>query len=118
MKMWITPLVGRMFEVTELILFDLKLLEVSLQTIFPLAMGDPMELEEDLFCGFERSGSEGGDVLILINTGDIAVTRQLPDSVAEFQNLCDALYIGEDRALVSGREITVPAGGILFLKKQ
>ena len=75
------------------------------------------ELEEDLFCGFVRSGSEGGDVLILINTGDIAVTRQLPDSVAEFQNLCDALYIGEDRALVSGREITVPAGGILFLKK-
>ena len=95
------------------------------------------ELEEDLFCGFVRSGAggdgnfggavdsgpavdsgvAGGDVLILINIGDTAVTRHLPDSVAEFQDLCAALYTGEENASVNGREITVPAGGILFLKK-
>ena len=78
------------------------------------------ELEEDLFCGFVRSGSGGsggGDVLILINIGDTVVTRHLPDSVAEFQDLCAALYTGEENASVDGREITVPAGGILFLKK-
>ena len=96
------------------------------------------ELEEDLFCGFVRSASGvagnsgvyadplasadseavgGGDVLILINIGDTAVTRHLPDSVAEFQDLCAALYTGEENASVNGREITVPAGGILFLKK-
>ena len=89
------------------------------------------ELEEDLFCGFVRSGAGGdgnfggavdsgssaGDVLILINIGDTAVTRHLPDSMAEFQDLCAALYTGEENASVNGREITVPAGGILFLKK-
>ena len=96
------------------------------------------ELEEDLFCGFVRSASGvagnsgvyadplasadseavgGGDVLILINIGDTAVTRHLPDSVAEFQELCATLYTGEENASVNGREITVPAGGILFLKK-
>ena len=89
------------------------------------------ELEEDLFCGFVRSGAGGdgnfggavdsgssaGDVLILINIGDTAVTRHLPDSMAEFQDLCAALYTEEENASVNGREITVPAGGILFLKK-
>jgi glycosidase len=89
------------------------------------------ELEEDLFCGFVRSGTGGdgnfggavdsgssaGDVLILINIGDTAVTRHLPDSMAEFQDLCAALYTGEENASVNGREITVPAGGILFLRK-
>ena len=89
------------------------------------------ELEEDLFCGFVRSGAGGdgnfggavdsgssaGDVLILINIGDTAVTRHLPDSMAEFQDLCAALYTEAENASVNGREITVPAGGILFLKK-
>ena len=96
------------------------------------------ELEEDLFCGFVRCGSDRdgnygsaadsayaadpgsageGDVLILINIGDAAVTRHLPDSVSEFQDLRAALYTGEENASVNGREITVPSGGILFLKK-
>jgi hypothetical protein len=63
------------------------------------------------------SGSSAGDVLILINIGDTAVTRHLPDSMAEFQDLCAALYTEAENASVNGREITVPAGGSLFLKK-
>ena len=80
------------------------------------------ELEEDRFVGFLRtdSASQGpGDVLILINLGDTAVTRRLPDQVAEYTDLCAALYTGERNALVNdnGREVTVPAGGILYLQK-
>ena len=57
--------------------------------------------------------------MILINTGDTAVTRRLPDQVAEYTDLCAALYTGERNALVNdnGREVTVPAGGILYLQK-
>ncbi|MBQ8987357.1 MAG: hypothetical protein IJ100_09025 [Lachnospiraceae bacterium] len=78
------------------------------------------ELEEDRFVGFLRtySGEQGaGDVLILINNGGTAVTRRLPDSVAEYTNLCAALYTGDRNSLINDREITVPAGGILFLQK-
>ncbi len=101
------------------------------------------ELEEDRFVGFLRTGAaeqemadadgaedignagdagtgntgDAGDVLILINTGGTAVTRRLPDSVAEYTNLCAALYTGDRNSLINDREITVPAGGILFLQK-
>ena len=104
------------------------------------------ELEEDRFVGFLRTGAaeqemadadgagdadgaedignagdagtgNTGDVLILINTGDTAVTRRLPDSLAEYTNLCAALYTGDRNSLINDREITVPAGGILFLQK-
>ena len=104
------------------------------------------ELEEDRFVGFLRTGAaeqemadadgagdadgaedignagdagtgNTGDVLILINTGDTAVTRRLPDSVAEYTNLRAALYTGDRNSLINDREITVPAGGILFLQK-
>ena len=77
------------------------------------------ELEEDRFVGFLRtdSASQGpGDVLILINLGDTAVTRRLPDSVAEYTSLSAALYTGDRNALIDAGEITVPAGGILFLQ--
>ena len=63
------------------------------------------------------SVTDTGDVLILINTGDTAVTRRLPDSVAEYTNLGAALYTGDRNSLINDREITVPAGGILFLQK-
>ena len=101
------------------------------------------ELEEDRFVGFLRTGAaeqemadadgaedignagdagtgntgDTGDVLILINTGDTAVTRRLPDSVAEYTNLGAALYTGDRSSTINDREITVPAGGILFLQK-
>ena len=78
------------------------------------------ELEEERFCGFLRtdpSNRGAGDVLVLINTGDAAVTRRLPDSVADYRNLCAALYTGARNAQISNGEITVPAGGILFLQK-
>ena len=78
------------------------------------------ELEEDSYCGFLRtySANQGADdVLVLINTGDQAVTRRLPDSAAEYRNLCAALYTGDRNSLLEDREITVPAGGILFLQK-
>ena len=80
------------------------------------------ELEEDRFVGFLRTWpSEHGpdDVLILINTGDTAVTRRLPDQVAEYTDLRAALYTGDRNTPVNdnGREVTVPAGGILFLQK-
>ena len=79
------------------------------------------ELEEDRFVGFlrtdsaDRGAGDAGDVLILINTGDMAVTRRLPDSVAGYRNLRAALYTGDRNSLIDDREITVPAGGILFL---
>lgn len=72
------------------------------------------ELAEDRFCGFYRTSEEWEDVLILINAGDVAVTRQLP---GEFRTLCGELYVGEERATVDGVEVTIPAGGILFLKE-
>ena len=81
------------------------------------------ELEEDRFVGFlrtdsaDRGAGDAGDVLILINTGDMAVTRRLPDSVAGYTNLCAALYAGDRNSLINDREITVPAGGILFLSE-
>ena len=78
------------------------------------------ELEEDCFCGFLRTDSTdrgAGDVLILINTGDTAVTHRLPDPAAEYRNLSAALYTGDRNSLIEDREITVPAGGILFLQK-
>ena len=80
------------------------------------------ELEEDRFVGFLRMdsvGQEAGAVLVLINLEDTAVTRRLPDSVAEYTNLRAALYTGDRNALMSdnGREVTVPPGGILFLQK-
>ena len=81
------------------------------------------ELEEDRFVGFlrtysaDRGAGDAGDVLILINTGDTAVTRRLPDSVAGYTNLCAALYAGDRNSLINDREITVPAGGILFLSE-
>ena len=78
------------------------------------------ELEEDCFCGFLRTDSAdrgAGDVLVLINTGDTAVTRQLPDPAAEYRSLSAALYTGDRNPLIEDREITVPAGGILFLQK-
>ena len=101
------------------------------------------ELEEDRFVGFLRTGAaeqemadadgaedignagdagtgntgDAGDVLILINTGGTAVTRRLPDSVAEYTNLGAALFTGDRNSLISDRNITVPAGGILFLQK-
>ena len=78
------------------------------------------ELEEDSFVGFLRtySATEGADdVLVLINTGDRAVSCRLPDSAAEYRNLCAALYTGDRNSLIEDREITVPAGGILFLQK-
>ena len=78
------------------------------------------ELEEDRFCGFLRtySADNGEDnVLVLINNGDTAVTHRLPDSVAEYRDLCAALYTGDRNSRVNDREITVPAGGILFLQK-
>ena len=78
------------------------------------------ELEEDRFCGFLRTDSANrgaGDVLVLINTGDTAVTRRLPDSVADYRNMCAALYTGARNAQISNGEITIPAGGILFLQK-
>ena len=78
------------------------------------------ELEEDRFCGFLRTDSANrgaGDVLVLINTGDTAVTRRLPDSVADYRNMCAALYTGARNAQIRNGEITVPAGGILFLQK-
>ena len=69
--------------------------------------------------GDAGTGNTGdtGDVLILINTGDTAVIRRLPDSVAEYTNLGAALYTGDRNSLINDREITVPAGGILFLQK-
>ena len=79
------------------------------------------ELEQDCFCGFLRTypANQGaGDVLILINTGDTAVRRRLPDWVAEYRNLCAALYTGVRNPVIDNGEITVPAGGILFLQKQ
>lgn len=79
------------------------------------------ELEEDRFCGFLRTYSANNgedDVLVLINNGDTAVTRRLPDLVAEYSDLCAALYTGDRNSLVNDREITIPAGGILFLQKQ
>ena len=81
------------------------------------------ELEEDRFVGFlrtdsaDRGAGDAGDVLILVNTGDTAVTRRLPDSVAGYTNLCAALYAGDRNLLINDREITVPAGGILFLSE-
>ena len=81
------------------------------------------ELEEDRFVGFlrtdsaDRGAGDAGDVLILINTGDTAVTRRLPDSVAGYRNLRAALYTGDRNSLIDDREITVPAGGILFLSE-
>jgi hypothetical protein len=78
------------------------------------------ELEEDRFCGFLRTDSANqgaGDVLVLINTGDTAVTRRLPDSVADYRNLSAALYTGDRNVQINDREITIPAGGILFLQK-
>ncbi len=78
------------------------------------------ELEEDRFCGFLRSDSANRgaeDVLVLINTGDTAVTRHMPDSVAEYRNLCAGLYTGDRNTQLNDREITIPAGGILFLQK-
>ena len=78
------------------------------------------ELEDNCICGFLRTYSAGQgleDVLILINTGDTAMTRRLPESVADYTNLCAALYTGDRNAAVNGGEITVPAGGILFLQK-
>ena len=77
------------------------------------------ELEEDRFVGFLRtySGEQGADnVLVLINSGDTAVTRRLPDSVAEYTDLRAALYTGDQNSRIADREITVPAGGILFLE--
>ena len=78
------------------------------------------ELEDNCFCGFLRTYSAGQgleDVLILINTGNTAMTSRLPESVADYTNLCAALYTGDRNAAVNGGEITVPAGGILFLQK-
>ncbi len=77
------------------------------------------ELEEDRFVGFLRTDSTAqgaGDVLILINLGDTAVTRRLPDSVAGYTSLSAALYTGDRNALIDAGDITVPAGGILFLQ--
>ena len=77
------------------------------------------ELEEERFVGFLRtySAEQGtGNVLVLINDGDTAVTRRLPDSVAEYRNISAALYTGDRNATINDREITVPAGGILFLE--
>ena len=79
------------------------------------------ELEEESFVGFlrEYSVDQGADsVLVLINTGDTEVTRRLPDSVARYTDLCAALYTGDRNARLNGREITIPAGGILFLQKR
>ena len=77
------------------------------------------ELEEDRFVGFLRTDSAAqgsGDVLILINLGDTAVTRRLPDSAAGYTSLSAALYIGDRNAQIDAGEVTVPAGGILFLQ--
>ena len=81
--------------------------------------GDADGAEDIGNAGDAGTGNTGdtGDVLILINTGDTAVTRRLPDSVAEYTNLCAALYTGDRNSLINDREITVPAGGILFLQK-
>ena len=79
------------------------------------------ELEEESFVGFlrEYSVDQGADsVLVLINTGDTAVTRRLPDSAARYTDLRAALYTGDRNARLNGREITIPAGGILFLQKR
>ena len=79
------------------------------------------ELEEESFVGFlrEYSVDQGADsVLVLINTGDTAVTRRLPDSVARYTDLRAALYTGDRNARLNDREITIPAGGILFLQKR
>ena len=79
------------------------------------------ELEEESFVGFlrEYSVDQGADsVLVLINTGDTEVTRRLPDSVARYTDLRAALYTGDRNARLNGREITIPAGGILFLQKR
>ena len=80
------------------------------------------ELEEERFVGFLRTSSPeqgAGDVLVMINTGDAAVMRRLPDSVAGYTSLSAALYTGDQNSSVNerGGEITVPAGGILFLQK-
>lgn len=74
------------------------------------------ELSEDRFCGFYRTSEEWGDVLILINAGDTAVTRPLSGQAAEYSELCAALYTGEEKAVLKEGEVTVPAGGILFLR--
>ena len=81
--------------------------------------GDADGAEDIGNAGDAGTGNTGdtGDVLILINTGDTAVTRRLPDSVAEYTNLGAALYTGDRNSLINDREITVPAGGILFLQK-
>ena len=79
------------------------------------------ELEEESFVGFlrEYSVDQGADsVLVLINTGDTEVTRRLPDSVARYTDLRAALYTGDRNARLNDREITIPAGGILFLQKR
>ena len=81
--------------------------------------GDADGAEDIGNAGDAGTGNTGdtGDVLILINTGDTAVIRRLPDSVAEYTNLGAALYTGDRNSLINDREITVPAGGILFLQK-
>ena len=79
------------------------------------------ELEEESFVGFlrEYSVDQGADsALVLINTGDTEVTRRLPDSVARYTDLRAALYTGDRNARLNDREITIPAGGILFLQKR
>ena len=79
------------------------------------------ELEEESFVGFlrEYSVDQGADsVLVLINTGDTEVTRRLPDSVARYTDLRAALYTGDRNARLNDREITIPAGGILYLQKR
>ena len=85
----------------------------------PLSKRWPDGAEDIGNAGDAGTGNTGdtGDVLILINTGDTAVTRRLPDSVAEYTNLGAALYTGDRNSLINDREITVPAGGILFLQK-
>lgn len=76
------------------------------------------DLEEERFCGFYRTSEKWDDVLILINTGDTAVTRRLPQEAAEYRNLCAALYTGEESAALNSGEITVPPGAIVFLQKE
>ena len=75
------------------------------------------ELSEDRFCGFYRASEDWEDVLVLINTGDTAVTRQLPGEAASYRDLCGELYVGDERALIGEGEVTVPSGGIIFLKR-
>ena len=92
---------------------------IRIRNAFPAISKGETEIVESLTvektCGFIRK-YDGGDVLIVINTGDEAAKPDM-SGASEYKNLAAVLTVNKDKVSYKDGKLTLPAYGIAVFTK-